>query len=68
MSPSEVAARYRHYAGSSVELAQGVLEPARKAALLNMAKAWATLAEHVEKNGGLLRPESITVEESEQSP
>jgi|HubBroStandDraft_1064217.scaffolds.fasta_scaffold1667947_1 hypothetical protein len=65
MSPSEVAARYRHYAASSVDLAQGVLEPARKAALINMAQAWATLAENVEKNCGLSRPEGITVEEAE---
>lgn len=68
MSPGNVAARYRHYAASCVELAQGALEPARKAALLNMAQAWAMLAEHVEKDGGFLRPESMTVEEAEQSP
>jgi hypothetical protein len=51
MSPSEVAACYRLYAAYCAEFAQYPLEPGRKVALLNMAQAWARLADQVEKNG-----------------
>lgn len=54
MPLSEAAACYRLYAACCVELARGPLEPDRKVALLDMAQAWARLAERVEKNGGIL--------------
>jgi len=49
MSPSEVAACYRLYAAYCVENAQSALESGRKVALLDMAQAWAKLAEQTEK-------------------
>ena len=54
MPLSEVAACYRLYAACCVELARDPLEPGRKVALLDMAQAWARLAERVEKNSGIL--------------
>ena len=48
MSPGEAAASYRLYAVYCAEIAQTVTDSARKVALLDMAQAWARLAEHVE--------------------
>jgi hypothetical protein len=50
MSPGEVAASYRLYAVYCAEIAQTVTDSARKVALLDMAQAWAKLAEHVDKD------------------
>jgi hypothetical protein len=50
MSPGEVAASYRLYAAYCAEIAQTVTDSARKVALLDMAQAWARLAEHVDKD------------------
>jgi hypothetical protein len=51
MSPGEAAASYRLYAVYCAEIAQTVTDSARKVALLDMAQAWARLAEHVDKDG-----------------
>lgn len=48
MSPAEAAASYRLYAIYCAEIAQTVADSARKVALLDMAQAWAKLAEHVD--------------------
>jgi hypothetical protein len=53
MSPREAAASYRLYAVYCAEIAQTVTDSARKVALLDMAQAWAKLAEHVDKDGTL---------------
>jgi hypothetical protein len=45
MTPGEAAAGYRLYAAYCVEIAQTVTDSARKVALLDMAQAWARLAE-----------------------
>jgi hypothetical protein len=50
MSPGEAAASYRLYAVYCAEIAQTVSDSARKVALLDMAQAWAKLAEHVDKD------------------
>ena len=50
MSPGEAAASYRLYAVYCAEIAQTVTDSARKVALLDMAQAWAKLAEHVDKD------------------
>jgi hypothetical protein len=51
MSPGEVAASYRLYAVYCAEIAQTVTDSARKIILLDMAQAWAKLAEHIDKDG-----------------
>jgi hypothetical protein len=51
MSPGEAAASYRLYAVYCAEIAQTVTDSARKVALLDMAQAWAKLAEHIDKGG-----------------
>lgn len=51
MSPGEVAASYRLYAVYCAEIAQTVTDSARKIVLLDMAQAWAKLAEHIDKDG-----------------
>jgi hypothetical protein len=48
MSPGEVAASYRLYAVYCAEIAQTLTDSGRKVALLDMAQAWARLAEHVD--------------------
>ena len=50
MSPGEVAAVYRLYAVYCAEIAQTVTDSARKVVLLDMAQAWAKLAEHVDQD------------------
>jgi hypothetical protein len=50
MSPGESAASYRLYAVYCAEIAQTVTDSARRVALLDMAQAWAKLAEHVDKD------------------
>ena len=50
MSPGEAAASYRLYAVYCAEIAQTVTDSARKVALLDMAQAWAKLAEHVDRD------------------
>jgi hypothetical protein len=50
MSPGEASASYRLYAAYCVEIAQTVTDSARKVALLDMAQAWARLAELVDKD------------------
>jgi hypothetical protein len=50
MSPGEAAASYRLYAVYCAEIAQTVTDSARKVALLDMAQAWANLAERVDKD------------------
>ena len=52
MPLSEVAACYRLYAACCVELARDPLEPGRKVALLDMAQAWARLADELRKTAG----------------
>jgi hypothetical protein len=49
LSPGEVAAVYRLYAVYCAEIAQTVTDSARKVILLDMAQAWARLAEHIDK-------------------
>jgi hypothetical protein len=51
MSPGEAAASYRLYAAYCAEIAQTVTDSARRVALLDMAQAWARLAEHIDKDG-----------------
>jgi hypothetical protein len=51
MSPGEAAASYRLYAVYCAEIAQTVTDSGRKVALLDMAQAWAKLAEHIDKVG-----------------
>jgi hypothetical protein len=48
MPPSDSAACYRLYAAYCVEMAQNTLDCGHKAALLNMAQGWGTLADHIE--------------------
>jgi len=64
MSPGEAAASYRLYAAYCAEIAQTVTDSARKVALLDMAQAWARLAELADKDrssGGANRsPERLT--------
>lgn len=50
MSPGEAAASYRLYAVYCAEIAQTVTDSARKVALLDMAQAWARLAELADKD------------------
>jgi len=50
MSPGEAAASYRLYAAYCAEIAQTVTDSARKVALLDMAQAWARLAELADKD------------------
>lgn len=50
MSPGESAASYRLYAVYCAEIAQTVTDSARRVALLDMAQAWAKLAEQVDKD------------------
>src|SRR5579862_2296697 len=50
MSPGEAAAGYRLYAAYCAEIAQTVTDSARKVALLDMAQAWAKLAELADKD------------------
>jgi hypothetical protein len=50
MSPGEVAAGYRLYAVYCAEIAQTVTDSARKVILLDMAQAWARLAEVTDKD------------------
>ena len=52
MSPAELAARYRLHATDCLNIAQTVLDEACKLSLLDMARAWNTLAEQAEKNSG----------------
>ena len=49
MSPTDVAARYREYAANCIRAATELVETASKLALLDMARAWLDLADHVEK-------------------
>jgi hypothetical protein len=60
MSPGEVAASYRLYAAYCAEIAQTVTDSARKVALLDMAQAWAKLAEHVEKSSPADEASAVT--------
>lgn len=53
MTPAELAARYRGYAGKCLLLAQQQDEAKEKLLLLDMAQAWTSLAELAEKNGSL---------------
>jgi hypothetical protein len=50
MSPGDASASYRLYAVYCAEIAQTVTDSARKVALLDMAQAWARLAEMVDKD------------------
>lgn len=50
MSPGEAAASYRLYAAYCVEIAHTATDSARKVALLDMAQAWARLAELADKD------------------
>jgi hypothetical protein len=50
MSRGEAAASYRLYAAYCAEIAQTVTDSARKVALLDMAQAWAKLAEVADKD------------------
>lgn len=61
MSPSNVAACYRLYAADCVERAQHVADSGHKVALLDLAQAWARLAEQIERK-------TSTIENEEQSP
>jgi hypothetical protein len=54
MSPAELTAAFRLYAGYCIEIAQELPSPNRRATLLTMAQAWFALADQVEKNGGLV--------------
>ena len=49
VSPSELIASYRLHAANCIEIARD-LEPDRKLALLNIARAWLNLAEQIAKN------------------
>jgi hypothetical protein len=50
MSSGEVAANYRLYAVYCAEIAQTVTDSARKVVLLDMAQAWAKLADVADKD------------------
>jgi hypothetical protein len=60
MSPGEVAASYRLYAVYCADIAQTVTDSARKVALLDMAQAWARLAEVVDKDRPLEETSATT--------
>jgi hypothetical protein len=51
MSASEDAACFRLYAVYCAEIAQATTEPGRKVALLDMAQAWAKLANQLNGTG-----------------
>jgi hypothetical protein len=65
MSPREIAACYRLYAANCVEIARYVPDSGRKVALLNMAQAWAKLAENAERNSGCHLAEGTPFEKAE---
>jgi len=50
MPASEVAILYRRYAARCLVMAKNTFDPAQKLALLDIAQAWATLADQVEKS------------------
>lgn len=54
MTPADLAARYREYAGNCVALAQGMESAKEKLVFLDMAQAWMALAEQAERNEALL--------------
>lgn len=60
MSPGEAAASYRLYAVYCAEIAQTVTDSGRKVALLDMAQAWAKLAEHVDKDSPPAEASAVT--------
>jgi hypothetical protein len=51
MSRKEAAACYRLYASYCFEIAHDPLNPGRRVALLDLAQAWARLAEQIEQSG-----------------
>ena len=54
MAPTDLAAHYREYAVKCVAVAQSLEGAAEKLTLLDMAKAWMTLAEQSEKSEGMV--------------
>lgn len=52
MGPSELAARYREYAATCIDLAHGQSAPSEKLWLLDMAQSWIDLADLTLKNEG----------------
>jgi hypothetical protein len=50
MTPAELAARYRDYAGKCLLVAQKQENANEKLALIDMAQAWIALAEQAERN------------------
>ena len=51
MAAGEVIALYRRYGAGCLVMARNTLDPAHRLALLDIAQAWATLADQVEKSG-----------------
>ena len=51
MTAADLAARYRQYAVDCIKFARAASDVSGKLSLLNMAQAWAKLAEQTEKNG-----------------
>lgn len=50
MGPSELAERYREYAGKCIALAQNQVEPSERLWLLDMAQSWIDLADLAVRN------------------
>jgi hypothetical protein len=53
-SVTEPVVFYRMYAVTCVEIAAAVTDPARRASLFEMARAWFALAERAEKTPGVI--------------
>ena len=54
MTPDEIATRYRGYAADCIMVAKQTSDDASKLRLLDMARAWADLADQAEKNGAAI--------------
>ncbi len=69
MPSREIGALYRLYAAHCLGIAKDISDPARKLALLDMAQAWAALAEQAENSAdaGLLYDTGIPRTESPQN-
>jgi hypothetical protein len=57
MAANESAAAYRQNAANCVEMAKEFLKPESKLVLLNMAKAWLSMADLIEKFGNSFNSE-----------
>ena len=61
MTPTEFAVRYRGYAAKCLILAQHQDDTSDKLVLIDMAQAWANLADVVDKNEALFALAGVSV-------